>query len=110
MFRCLLCTHPLIDIGVHLEQEETGGLYQHGDLTHKTCLNPFSMTQIAKLSGFQNVTYVNEGFTPREMSRPKEMILRMLQGISTTTLTIQSIVHFKSRIPLTPNFISILAK
>ena len=85
-----------------------GGLYQNGDMTHKTCLNPFSIIQIAKLSGFNSVSNHNEMLATRDYRGIKKLIIRMLHMLSLTNLRIQSIIHFKSNIPLSANFISVL--
>lgn len=85
-----------------------GGFYQYGDLTHIQQLTPNSIAQYASLCGYEHAGSFDEKLALRDYSGLKKWAIVFLDVLFKSLLVFVSYVAYKTKVVLTPNFITIL--
>jgi 2-polyprenyl-3-methyl-5-hydroxy-6-metoxy-1,4-benzoquinol methylase len=86
------------------------GLYYYGDVTHRTLLNEDSLRQIALVTGLTVDRVLPEGVAGARYSAPKRIAARIGNRILRAGLAVASLLAFRRRCVLTPNFTAVLKR
>lgn len=90
-------------------QSPFGRIYQHGDLTHKTVLGPYTLKQIGLITGFALAGVYN---TARVTSKhPLKKAYRSMTYAARNAIEhILGSIYFAGRVPLDPNLTVVMQK
>jgi SAM-dependent methyltransferase len=88
-----------------------GGVYQNGDLTHKTFLGQFSFLQLAPVCDLEVAEFQSERLALRRYHNPiKRVTVAALQAVGRFMLLLVSLLLFRRKIVMTPNILVVLRR